>query len=152
MRREDRERQLEIVLVEDDKDHAEIIEFYIKKASVHASVKHLGDGETTMRYLQRMETNAALIPDLIILDLKIPKYDGHDILQRIKNNPSLKQIPVIVFTTSNACADREKALNNHANSYIVKPIDEHGFKEIIAPIIRYWELHERMYGRQEDKP
>lgn len=147
-----KQRQLEIVLVEDDKDHAEIIAFYLKEASAYVSVKHLDDGETTMRYLQRMETDAALIPDLIILDLKIPKYDGHDILQRIKNHPSLKQIPVIIFTTSNACADREKALNNHANSYIVKPIEEYGFKEIIAPIIKYWELHEGICGRQEDKP
>ena len=84
------QRQLEIILIEDDKDHAEIIEFYLKDACKHASVKRLDDGEKTMRYLQRMETEATLIPDLIILDLKIPKYDGHDILQRIKNHPSLK--------------------------------------------------------------
>ena len=147
-----KQRQLDIILIEDDNDHAEIIEFYIKEVSQHASVKHLDDGEKTMRHLQRIETDAALVPDLIILDLKIPKYDGHDILQRIKNHPSLKQIPVIIFSTSNACADREKALNNHANSFIVKPIEEYGFKEIIAPIIKYWELHEGMCGRQEDKP
>ena len=146
-----KQRQLDIILIEDDNDHAEIIEFYIKEVSQHASVKHLDDGKDHAPSPKngdgRRPGSRSNHPRFEDTEIRWARYPAKN-----KNHPSLKQIPVIIFSTSNACADREKALNNHANSFIVKPIEEYGFKEIIAPIIKYWELHEGMCGRQEDKP
>jgi len=143
---ENEHNQLSILIIEDDNDHADIIEFYIKEYSDDVLVNRLDDGEKAMQYIQRDGTDFSMVPHLIFLDLKLPKFDGHEILQKIKNNSSLKQIPVIIFTSSNSHVDVEKAFNNHANSYIVKPIDPGRFKEVIWLIISYWKSNERIKG------
>ncbi len=148
---EDPKNQFEVVIVEDDDDHAEIMKFYIKDACENVSVVHLNNGSEAVKHFTKIETDSSLAPDLIILDLKLPMFDGHEILQKIKKNPSLKQIPVVIFTTSNARSDIEKALKNHANSYILKPIEESGFKDIIKPIINYWKLNEVMESENAQK-
>lgn len=148
---ENLKKQFKVVLIEDDADHAEITEFYIKEASENVSIVHLNNGIEAMRHITEIETDTDRMPHLILLDLQLPMFDGHEILQKIKKNPSLRQIPVVVFTTSNAQTDITRALENHANSYILKPIEEDRFKEIIKPIINYWQLNERIYERKEFK-
>ncbi len=136
-----------ILIIEDDDDHAEIMEFYIKESNKDVSVNRLDDGEKAMQYILNIiknEPNLSSLPNLIFLDLKLPKFDGHEILEKIKKNPFLKQTPVIVFTSSNSNLDVERALENNANSYIVKPIEQNKFKEIINLIITYWQSNERM--------
>lgn len=148
---ENPKKQFEVVIVEDDYDHAEIMKFYIKEACENVSVVHLNSGSAAMQHFTKIETGSSLAPHLIMLDLKLPMFDGHEILQEIKKNPFLKQIPVVIFTTSNARSDIKKALENHANSYILKPIEESGFKDIIKPIINYWKLNEVMEPKNAQK-
>lgn len=141
---ENLKKPFKVVIIEDDEGHAEITEFYIREACENMSVVHLHNGNDAMKYIAKIKSDSSLEPVLIILDLKMPMFDGHQVLQKIKRSPSLMHIPVIIFTTSNAQTDIEEAFNNHANSYIVKPIEESGFKDIIKPIINYWKLNEVM--------
>ena len=107
------ERKKTILLVEDDDDHAEITEFYIKEYSPEFYVNRLSDGHETLNYLKSIKK----LPWLIILDLKIPKHDGHEILKYLKNEKNLKRVPVVIFTTSNSIQDITKAIDAGANSY-----------------------------------
>ncbi len=134
----------DVLLIEDDDDHAEVIEFYITESFSYTGVKRIYDGERAMAYIKEHENGMNSLPDVILLDLKLPRFDGHEILVELKRSHRLKQIPVVVFTTSNSHSDVEKALKNCANSYIVKPMEPEKFKEVIKMIIAYWKLNERI--------
>ena len=82
------------------------------------------------------------LPDLILLDLKLPKYNGHEILKAFKQHEILKIIPIIIFTTSSARKDINMAYENGANSYILKPIEVGKFRKIIEKIFDYWSINE----------
>jgi len=135
------ERKKTILLVEDDNDHAEIIEFYIKEYSPEFYVNRLSDGYETLNYLKEIEK----LPWLIILDLKIPKHDGHEILKYLKNEKNLKRIPVVIFTTSNSIQDITKAIDAGANSYLIKPINSNDFLENIKTMLSFWKLNQHEY-------
>ncbi len=141
---DNRNKPFEVVIIEDDEGHAEIMMFYIRDACENVSIVHLKNGNEAMNYIERIKSDSGIEPNLVMLDLKMPMFDGHEVLQKIKRSSSLRHIPVVIFTTSNAKTDVEEALNNHANSYIVKPIEESGFKDKIRPIINYWNLNEVM--------
>ena len=129
-----------VLLVEDSDDHAELAEFYINDYNTDISVNRLHDGAQAMSYLERIEGAELALPWLVLLDLKIPKYDGHEILARIKKSDRLAKIPVVIFSTSSSNKDIMQALDNHANSYIVKPMEVDRYGEVISEILRYWEL------------
>lgn len=133
------EKQLLILLIEDDDDHAEITEFYIKENYPHMQVFRLSDGERAMKYLDKIGNDADHdYPWLILLDLKIPKYSGLEILARLKSDIVLKRVPVVIFTTSNSNKDVTDAFDSCANSYISKPIEQDAFETTIRQIVGYW--------------
>ncbi len=132
-------RALRILLIEDDDDHAYLISRGFAASSHCRIVTRLTDGEAAAAHLDRVASGSTDDrPDLILLDLKIPLMDGQDVLARIKRDPRIADIPVLVLSTSDAELDRRRAYANHVNSYIVKPTDGRGFDELGASICRYW--------------
>ncbi len=132
-------RLMHFLLVEDDDDHAFLVDTALKENHVVNAVKRLSDGASAIEYLfEGVKSGQHPRPDVILLDLKLPKVDGHDILQRIKEDPVLKTIPVVVLTTSDAETDRIKAYQSYANSYLSKPIDFDKFHQMILALGLYW--------------
>jgi len=136
-------RTEQLLLVEDSDDHAELAEFYIADYSDRIRVDRLHDGAEAMSYLERVEASPEQsLPWLVLLDLKLPKYDGHEVLARIKNSKRLAGVPVVIFSTSNSGKDIRRALSSYANSYIVKPMEPDRYGEVISEILQYWELNQ----------
>ncbi len=131
-----------LLLVEDNDDHAELTEFYIKDCRPELKVCRLRDGAQAMAYIEQSEAAGQSLPWLVLLDLKLPKYDGHEVLAKIKRSSRLAKIPVVIFSTSNSGKDIERALSCHANSYIVKPMEADKYGEVISELLTYWELDE----------
>ncbi|WP_417911904.1 response regulator [Candidatus Electronema sp. TJ] len=143
------EGEKKLLLVEDSDDHAELTEFYLKDCRPSLEVRRLRDGAEAMAYIEQAETAAQSLPWLVLLDLKLPKYDGHEILARMKRSGRLSKIPVVIFSTSNSGKDIEQAMNGHANSYIVKPMEADKYGEVISEILEYWELNEHHHLLRE---
>ena len=128
-----------ILLVEDNLGDARLAEEALKDSKVHNNLYHVGDGVEAMRFLRRQENYADVpLPDLILLDLNLPRKDGREVLAEIKEDPELRLIPVVVLTTSEAERDLVKTYNLHANAYIVKPIDLNRFIEVVEAIENFW--------------
>lgn len=117
-------RALDFLLVEDNDDHAYLAQRSLKKTKLDHRVDRVADGAAALAYL-RQETpyENKQRPDLVLLDLKLPKIDGHQVLQQIKQDPNLCRIPVIILSTSEEEQDRVKAHAYHANGYLIKPLD-----------------------------
>ncbi|WP_246845893.1 response regulator [Bdellovibrio sp. ZAP7] len=132
-------RSLAIHLIEDDDDHAGIVVRLLARSASSSKVERSRDGEEAIEYLEQAKNvETKKLPDLILLDLKLPKKDGHEVLQFIKQDPVLHSIPVVILSTSDAESDRIKAYELYANSYLVKPLELGSFKELTDEIIRYW--------------
>src|SRR5262245_54219334 len=116
-----------LLLVEDNPDHAELVRRCLEAQPIRHRVVHLVDGEATMAYLTHRppfeEEASAPTPHLVLLDLRLPKVDGLDVLRAVKTAPDLRKIPVVVLTSSVADSDVTGAYAAHANSYLVKPLD-----------------------------
>lgn len=131
--------RIHILLIEDDDDHALLIKTALAGNDYTYRMDRARDGAEALDYLnKRGSFTEAHRPDLILLDLKLPKIDGHQVLSIIKRSDELKMIPVIVLSTSGSSMDREKAYNNFANSYLVKPMDFNKFQQMIIDFKRYW--------------
>ncbi|MDT8407687.1 MAG: response regulator [Methylococcales bacterium] len=134
-----------ILVVEDNEDHAELIRFYLDDYVENIDIIWLRDGKEALDHIidvrQRQESS---YPWLILLDLNLPKYNGHEILLRLKSSPELSEIPVVIFTTSNASQDIQKALRRGANSYIQKPVEPELFASTLSEIVDYWTLNEHV--------
>jgi CheY-like chemotaxis protein len=130
---------LRVLLVEDDPDHAELVRRGLEDYGSRLELTHLEDGEAALEYLHLREPrDAPGRPHLILLDLRLPRIDGLEVLREIKASPDLCEIPCVVLTTSQAEGDMVKAYRLHANSYLVKPGDYERFVELIAGAERYW--------------
>jgi len=130
-----------VLLIEDNADHAELIKRIIASSIHGTTIIHLSDGEQAVDYLFRRGAYQQLIydnPKLILLDLRMPKIDGHEVLRTIKSNPTLCEIPVVILSSSHAHSDISKAYQLHANSYLVKPGDFDTFKKLINDLSYYW--------------
>ena len=131
-----------VLLVEDNPDHAELVIRNLAEYPVPNQVIHLTHGQAALDYLLRREdyANAALSPrpHLILLDLRLPRVDGLQVLQVIKTSENLRQIPVIILTTSDTEQDSTRAYNNYANSYLVKPLGYEQFRKLIQDLGLYW--------------
>jgi CheY-like chemotaxis protein len=131
-----------VLLVEDNPDHAELVIRNLAEHPVPNHVIHLTHGQAALDYLLRREeySNPALSPrpHIILLDLRLPRVDGLQVLQVIKLSESLRQIPVIILTTSDAEQDARRAYDNHANSYLVKPLGYEQFRKLIQDLGFYW--------------
>jgi CheY-like chemotaxis protein len=130
------------MLVEDNVDHAELVIRTLEEHRISNRVRHFLDGQSALDYLfQRGEfanrTDNSR-PHVILLDLRLPRVDGIDVLKTIKEDDNLKTIPVVVLTTSEAEKDVAKAYYNHANSYLVKPVGFDEFKRLMDDLGFYW--------------
>jgi len=133
---------INILLVEDDEAHAEIVRRNFKDSRVANRLIHLTDGEAALDYLYRRngfsDPSASPRPGIVLLDLRLPKVDGLEVLQTIKTDPSLSRIPTVILTTSSAESDMVKAYGHHANSYLVKPVDFSQFTKLMEVFGYYW--------------
>lgn len=129
-----------VLLIEDNEDHADIVRFHIAEHAPDIEVKWIDDGEKAIGYFSDQSMS---LPWLVLLDIKLPKYDGHEVLTHIRVNENLKSIPVVIFTTSSAYKDIETAFGHGANSYILKPMEAGEFSAVIAKIIDYWSLNQQ---------
>jgi two-component system, response regulator len=131
-----------VLLVEDDPDHAELIRRSFANHQVANKVDHVFDGEAALDYLFRRgefaESAELAQPNLILLDLRLPRIDGMEVLKKIKSSDELKSIPVVILTTSDADADVNQAYRNCANSYLVKPMEFDAFVKLIDELGLYW--------------
>jgi two-component system response regulator len=111
----------------------------LKDAKVHISLHVVTDGIEAMAFLERAGTHVdAPRPDLILLDLNLPRKDGREVLKEIKQSPALRSIPVVVLTTSSSEADILQSYELHANCYISKPVDLDGFLKVVQSIDNFW--------------
>ncbi|MGD9787272.1 MAG: response regulator [Sulfuricellaceae bacterium] len=126
---------VEILLVEDNPGDVRLTEEALKEGKVQADLSVARDGEEALAWLRRADRK---LPDLILLDLNLPRKDGREVLQEIKADPHLKSIPVVVLTTSDAEQDITQAYALHANCYITKPVDLEQFIQAIRAIDDFW--------------
>jgi CheY-like chemotaxis protein len=133
---------VEILIVEDDPNDYELTSRVVKRRGLGHSLRWFRDGVEFLEYFNilKKEIDEATIhiPRLIILDVKLPKVGGLEVLKAVKEDPKLVHIPVVMFTSSNQESDIYKAYQYHANSYIVKPIDYDSYSHCIEEIISYW--------------
>lgn len=133
---------VQILLVEDNDDHAELVFRNLSEHRVANQVHRVADGEAALNYLlQRGEyadPHSCPRPHLILLDLRLPKIDGLEVLRQIKLVPSLQRIPVVILTTSAAEADVARAQDLHVNAYVVKPIDFAKFSDLMHHLGFFW--------------
>lgn len=131
-----------ILLVEDNPDHTELIMQSFRDHRVANKINHVSDGESALDYLFRRgdyaDPKKSPRPHLILLDLRLPKVDGLEVLIEIKGTNGLSRIPVVVLTTSEIEKDMNLAYNNHANSYLVKPVDFDKFTQLMDDLGFYW--------------
>lgn len=130
---------IEILLVEDNPADVRLTQEALKEAKVRNHLHVMEDGVAAMEFLLRKGDYAdAARPDLILLDLNLPKKDGREVLEEIKQDSSLKRIPVVVLTTSQAEEDILKTYDLHANCYVSKPVDLDQFIKIVKSIEDFW--------------
>lgn len=133
---------LVILLVEDNPDHTELIMRNLHDHRVANKIYHVPDGEAALDYLFRRagytDPKKSPRPHVILLDLRLPKVDGLEVLTEIKASDELRRIPVVVLTTSEAEGDVSTAYENHANSYLVKPVDFDKFTKLMNDLGFYW--------------
>jgi CheY-like chemotaxis protein len=131
-----------VMLVEDNVDHAELVIRTMEEHRIANKVHHFLDGQAALDYLfyrgEFSDPHQGPRPHVILLDLRLPRVDGIDVLRAIKENEDLKTIPVVVLTTSEAEKDVAKAYYNHANSYLVKPVGFEEFKKLMDDLGFYW--------------
>jgi CheY-like chemotaxis protein len=132
-------KPLEIFLVEDNKGDIGLITEFFSDAKVITNLHIAEDGEEAIRFLyDKDKFLGSTLPDIIILDLNLPKKDGREVLKEIKENDDLKNIPVIILTTSSADKNILRVYDLHANAYIVKPLDFDEFMKVIKSIADFW--------------
>ncbi|GAA1797330.1 response regulator [Planosporangium flavigriseum] len=126
---------IEVLLVEDDPGDVLMTKEAFEEHKVRNNLSVVNDGAEAIAYLRREGAYAdAARPDLILLDLNLPKRDGREVLAEIKNDPALRQIPVVVLTTSQADEDIVRSYQLHANAYVTKPVDFDRFIEVVRQI------------------
>jgi len=132
-------RPVIILLIEDNEADVRLTKEGIKEAKILNNLYVVKDGVEAMEFLKRDgQYTDAPAPDLILLDLNLPKKDGREVLEDIKEDPDLKQIPVVILTTSEAERDILKSYKLHANCYVTKPIGLNQFVDVIKAIEGFW--------------
>ena len=136
--------EIEILLVEDSMDDAEMTIRSLRKYNLANKLIHVKDGEAALDFLfgtgKFIGRNVNLKPRLILLDLKMPKVDGMEVLRRVKSNEATKKIPVVILTSSKEDPDVSKCYELGANGYIVKPVGFESFMKAVSELGMYWML------------
>lgn len=133
-----------ILLVEDNPIDIDLTIRAFKLRNLNNPIQIARDGEEAIEFIEKWE-QGELLPVIILLDLKLPKYSGLEVLSKIKSHASFKTIPIVILTTSSQHEDIEEAYNLGANSYIVKPVDFDKFVEVAAQIELYWNVINKPY-------
>lgn len=132
-------RTINILLIEDNPGDVRLTQEAFKEGRMSVDLNVVMDGVEAIKFLNRRDGyEDSVTPDLILLDLNLPKMDGREVLEEIKSDQALKRIPVVVLTTSNAEQDVLKSYNLHVNCYINKPVDFDKFFDIIQKIEDFW--------------
>lgn len=130
---------VEILLVEDNPGDMRLTQEALKEGKVYSNLHWARDGVEALEFLRNQGKHTkAPRPDIILLDLNLPKKDGREVLSVIKNDPHLKNIPVVILTTSKAEEDVVRSYNLHANCYVTKPVDLEKFISVVHAIDRFW--------------
>ena len=129
-------KQVEILLVEDNEDDIELTMHALRKERLANSIELARDGEEALKFLFERESDAP--PKLVLLDLKLPKVDGLEVLKRLKASPRTRSVPVVILTSSKEERDLVMGYNLGANSYIQKPVDFDQFRETVKKVGLYW--------------
>ena len=136
--------QVEILLVEDNMDDAEMTIHALRKNNLANKLIHMMDGEEALDFLfgtgKFIGRDVSLKPRLILLDLKMPKVDGMEVLEKVKSNNATKKIPVVILTSSKEDPDVSRCYELGANSYIVKPVEFESFINAVSELGMYWML------------
>ena len=128
-------RPARVLLVEDNEADVRLTREALREAGEDVRLSAVGDGEQALAYLRREDGFAeAPRPDLVLLDLNLPKRDGLQVLEEVKADPDLRRIPIVVLTTSEAEEDVLRSYDLHANAYVTKPVDFDRFVEVIRQI------------------
>ena len=142
-----KDQEVEILIVEDNPGDAELTIRALKKSHLANHVTHLVDGAEALDFLfgsgQYSDRDLDNIPKIILLDLKMPKVDGIDVLRRLKSDPRTKMIPVVILTSSNDDPNITLCYELGANSYIVKPVELNNFVKTISEIGMHWLVVDR---------
>jgi two-component system, chemotaxis family, response regulator Rcp1 len=132
-------RPIEILLVEDNPGDVRLTREALREGKVRNHLNVAGDGVEALAYLRREEGyTAATRPDVILLDLNLPRKDGREVLTEIKSDPRLKNIPVVILSSSQAEQDILRAYDLHANCYVSKPMDLDQFISVVKSIENFW--------------
>jgi len=144
-------KPIEILLVEDNLADVRLTQEALKEEKLHNCLSVVNDGVEALAFSRREGRYAnAMRPDLILLDLNLPRKDGREVLKEIKNDPDLKAIPVVVLTISEAEKDILASYNLHANCYITKPLDLNQFSRVVKSIQDFWLTIVRLPPNQGD--
>ena len=135
----ERNGPIEILLVEDNPGDVRLTKEALKEGKVYSNLHTVKDGVEAMEFLRRQgKYKDVPRPDIILLDLNLPKKDGREVLEEIKTDNDLKRIPVVVLTTSKAEEDVLRTYNLHANCYVTKPVDLEKFMVVVKSIDVFW--------------
>jgi CheY-like chemotaxis protein len=132
-------QEVEVLLVEDNLGDVRLTMEALKEAKMHNRVNVVGDGVEAIEFLRRQgKYSNATRPDLILMDLNLPRMNGREVIEVIKADESLRSIPVVVLTTSDAEEDVDQAYRHHANCYVTKPVDLDQFIKVVHSIEDFW--------------
>jgi CheY-like chemotaxis protein len=146
-----RNEPLNILMVEDNLGDILLLNEAFKEGQVTAKMSVVSDGEEALIYLRRGGKYAGMpVPDLILLDLNLPRMDGRTFLRRVKEDPMFRSLPVIVLSSSNLESDVREAYDMSASCYLVKPSDLEGFQKISKFLREFWEGLVRFPARPRD--
>lgn len=131
--------QIEILLAEDNEADVHLIQRSLRQINIATNLNVVGDGKELTDFLYRLgKFRQAPLPDLILLDLNLPKKNGYEVLAEIKSHEELKRVPIVVLTTSSSEQDMQRSYSLHANCYIIKPSSQKEFQEAISKVVDYW--------------
>ena len=128
-------RTLHLLLIEDNEGDILLTQEALSDIALRNSLTVMRDGEQALDFLQNSKNQ---LPDIILLDINLPRMDGKEFLSRVKTDPSLRHIPIVVLTTSSSGRDIKDAYTLYANCYITKPVDFDSFVQVIRAIERFW--------------
>ena len=144
---------VEILLVEDNPGDERLTREALKEGKVYSNLHWVKDGVEALEFLRKQGKYAGKPrPDIVLLDLNLPKKDGREVLQEIKNDDALKRIPVVILTTSKAEEDVLKTYNLHANCYVTKPVDLDRFITVVRSIEDFWFTVVRLPSDRPHRP
>ena len=145
-----------VLLVEDNEDHAELLKRTLREVTDLVRIVHARDGEAALEYLGLSGAADSQVknevPGLVLLDLRLPRVDGLDVLKKIKETQGLRRVPVVVLTTSSAHSDISRAYRFHANSYLAKPVSFDHFSRLMQTLSRYWTVWNARPGSRDAAP